>query len=322
MKKTLLFCLIAILTINLSAQNEVILRFDHKVGEDQLAFNVQYTETEQGYDFTITRLTYYISEIEITHDGGQTTMIDDTWLLVHAPDDKDFSLGEHNITAVEGIKYWIGIDTAHNHLDPAQYALDHPLALQDPSMHWGWASGYRFIALDGMSGDNMDTEYQLHGIGDANYFDVELELLSVIEDGKVIIPIVADYMRLYRNIDVTTGPLEHSELGLPVILLENMSEIVFSPFAYSDINDNSFDGTFNLGPNPVIDGSLSVKLNLVSGNDYNMIVTDILGREIINTDFDSGNQTVNLEFDHEGIYIVALLQNGVPVITEKVIVNQ
>ncbi|MBK7304311.1 MAG: hypothetical protein IPI90_13940 [Saprospiraceae bacterium] len=31
-------------------------------------------------------------------------------------------------------------------------SVDSPLAFQDPSMHWGWTSGYRFIALEGMIG--------------------------------------------------------------------------------------------------------------------------------------------------------------------------
>ena len=56
-------------------------------------------------------------------------------------------MGPWDIEGVRGVKLHLGVDPAHNHADPSTYASDHPLSLQNPTMHWGWSAGYRFMAI-------------------------------------------------------------------------------------------------------------------------------------------------------------------------------
>lgn len=73
-----------------------------------------------------------------------------------------------NVNKVEAITFSVGVEQAYNHLDPASFPPDDPLAPQNPEMHWGWVSGYRFAAVEGEAGPNLDQHFEIHSIGDAN----------------------------------------------------------------------------------------------------------------------------------------------------------
>ena len=56
----------------------------------------------------------------------------DMYLLVRPAVDSMYDLGSHpDITNVESITFSVGVDQAHNHLDPASYPASHPLAPQN-----------------------------------------------------------------------------------------------------------------------------------------------------------------------------------------------
>lgn len=318
----LLLSLIGLLTMTAISQTEMVIRFDHMMGAEQFELNTEYNQTDLGYNFSITRLQYYVSEIEITHDGGQKTMISDTWLLVDASKSVDYSLGYPAINSVEGISFWIGVDQEHNHLDPTQYEAGHPLAPQNPVMHWGWAAGYRFNCLEGQTGFGLLLTYQIHALGDANYHEVAFETGAYQENNQMVIPIVADYMGLYEGINVSDGLIEHSESGAAATLLDNMSENVFSATYYTGVKENKFEGTFAIGPNPSTNGKAKAMLSLPIENTYNVSLIDLSGRLVSSEDIDGGNQIIELEAAHQGIYFVRLSQNGSPVATEKLVVTQ
>jgi len=132
MMKILLLSIAGLLFLTASSQTNLVLHFDQNVGENPLVLNEEYTHPEEGFNFSITRLQYYISEIEITHDGGQITAIEDTWLLVDAAEQSDFELGSYNISNVEGISFWIGVDEPHNHLDPTKISRGTSIGTSEP----------------------------------------------------------------------------------------------------------------------------------------------------------------------------------------------
>ena len=141
----------------------------------KLAFNTGYT-TPAGYPLKFTRLQYYISQMEITHDGGQVTPMTDLYILANGLVPKDFDLGSYAIDEVEKISFYIGVDQQSNHSDPALWPSGHALALQFPTMHWGWAAGYRFAAIEGKAGNGFFFTYQIHALGDQHYGKAELDV--------------------------------------------------------------------------------------------------------------------------------------------------
>ena len=323
MKKIILFVLVlGALSFQINAQNSVTLNINHKLGDADFAMN-QAAKNNIDHDFKVTRLEYYISEISLIHDGGNETQIEDVWILANASTKTEVDLGEHNITSVEKIILHVGVDPDHNHLDPSSYQGSHPLAPKSPSMHWGWTAGYRFIAYEGHGGVNLNQLFQLHGLGDNNYFTTEVELDATADNNALSINLDADYTRALENVSVNSGVIVHGDNLEAKQCLENFRDFVFSPASITSSTINFSEvSEFNIFPNPVVNSISIIKLDLEeSGNEYDLTVTSISGKQLqIQHDVLYG-QTIDFSNQVSGMYFVNLIKEGQTIITKKIFVK-
>ncbi len=324
MKKLLLSCLAFLAVWSVAqAQNNLELHLSPRLGNAPFALN---TPVSAGsYDYKITRLEYYISEIKITHDGGQESAMTDMYLLVRPAVDSMYDLGSHpDITNVESITFSVGVDQAHNHLDPASYPANHPLAPQNPAMQWGWSAGYRFVAIEGKAGTNFANDFEIHALGDANYKTLTLPTTAETHpNGDKTIHLIADYSQVLNSINVSAGLIVHGSTGKAVTLMNNMKNVVFSADAVSMTIDPAFEGAFSVSPNPAVSGKVVASMTLPAGFDYRISLTDLAGRVVLNQPIAAGDQS--FAFDqalNAGMYFVHLWQNTRPVVVEKLVVTQ
>ncbi|NNE56098.1 MAG: T9SS type A sorting domain-containing protein [Flavobacteriales bacterium] len=302
--RTLILVVCTLIGMTSVAQVDIILTIDHQFDGQALVANTTYT-TADGYDVDIDRLEYYLSEIKITHDGGQVTLVEDTWLLVDALNATSINLGAFNIYSVEAIEFGIGVDEDHNHLDPATWPSDHPLAYQSPSMHWGWSSGYRFVALEGNTGSNMVLVYEIHALGDQNYHYEVIESGANATSGAYIIPLVANYANCFQNVDVSGGLTEHSDQNEAADLLDNMSSNVFSSSAAPTSIESLASTEMLIAPNPTVDGEVNIRFTGdLSGNWLD--VYDITGRKVQQHQLINSSNNLQVSLDRAGIYLVSL----------------
>ncbi len=307
------------------AQTEVSLQINHKLGDAPFEM-LSTSSNNMGLEFQFDRLEYYISNISIQHDGGTSTAVEDLYLLVDAGEDTQVDLGSYDIESIEGITFSIGVDEDVNHGDPSLWAAGHPLAPQNPSMHWGWAAGYRFLAAEGMAGDAMTQGFELHGLGDINYQQdgVQLEATAMEQDGKMLIQVDADYSNVLFNIDVSQGVISHGETGQAKRGVENMVANVFTGIVEEDINvaiqDLPLNDQFSVYPNPS-DGPVTFALKVE--NSYcvegTVEVLDATGKIVQSVALSSGAKSVEMETS--GLYIVQLKQHGQLKASKKVLIK-
>lgn len=323
MKKTFLLTLLSILAFILNGQVNVTLHMEEKLGDQYFAYNLT-SEAEMGYSFNVSRLQYYVSEIKLIHDGGQVTPVTDLYLLIDAGVQSSFPLGNFSITDLEKIEFSIGVDSAHNHLDPALYPQDHPLALQDPSMHWGWFSGYRFIALEGKAGldeGSMVNNYQIHTIADANYRTILLDVNEVVSGDNMTIPIQADYNQLFNDVDVSGGMIAHGGNGASKQIADNTRDFVFTASALTSIDKSDVLGTFKISPNPS-DGFLHIQYDLENAGNLELAVTDLDGRVVYKTQLDPLQKLFTFKANlPAGFYVTSLFNNNNLIATQKIVMK-
>ena len=133
-----------------SQTNQVVFAFDHQAGADPLVVNQTILPIWNNKKVILTRAEFYISEVEIQHPDGMKMPLTDQYLLVNAKNPAaEFDLGIWPVETAHGVTLHLGVPAAVNHNDPTTLPSGHPLAPQNPSMHWGWSSGYRFIAIEG-----------------------------------------------------------------------------------------------------------------------------------------------------------------------------
>ena len=302
MKNYLLtFLVLGLFSISSFAQNSIQLHIHHKLGDETF-----YLDTEAanniGNKFNVERLEYYISEISILHNGTIETPINDLWVLANAADETTVvDLKMHNIDAIHGIKFHIGVDPEHNHADPSNYGSGHPLAPQFPSMHWGWSAGYRFLAYEGMGGENLNRTCELHGLGDNNYFETVVYTDVAASNGEINININADYTRVLENINVNSGVIVHGDRDEARQALENFRDYVFSAADdATSIVDFSEINSFDLYPNPASAGNSFISINATQNLDYQVKVYDVLGREVAHLESVQSNAPTALKLEEAG----------------------
>ena len=106
------------------------------------------------------------------HDTGKISQATGVYILANASQVLEVDLGSFDVTNVEAIKFSVGVNEPENHEDPTKWDSNHPLYPKSPSMHWGWASGYRFVALEGKTGDQLNKTFEIHALGDDNYHKI------------------------------------------------------------------------------------------------------------------------------------------------------
>lgn len=302
--------LIAMSFGSVQAQNEVSLDIQHMLGDQAFAF---FQDAEQSsFIFELDRLQYYISDIAITHDGGTQTDIEDVWLLINSSSDDSHSLGSWDINEVESISFHIGVGPDVNNEDPAAWPQGHPLYPQNPSMHWGWASGYRFVAMEGMSGStDTDQVFEIHALGNDYYYQTSVDVSAQASSGELTIPIVADYVQALNDMDLSGGTITHGSFGVAITLLQNFSTDVFTAGVVSSVEEYEFDGDLTVSPNPS-EGAATLNLSIPTGEDYSLRIIDMNGRAVESMGLNVTTGTVELPELSSGLYLIELQQAGKP----------
>jgi hypothetical protein len=316
MKSLFTLILVFIIAISGSTQKNVQLNLNHLIGNQELELGAAYEmDGQYQFPYKIDRLQYYISEITLIHDGGQRTKVNDVWLLVTAPETKVFDLGDFNINNIEGIEYYVGVNDEVNFLDPSSYPDGHPLANQSPSMHWGWAAGYRFAALEGYSGDGFFLNYQIHSLGEANYKKVSLGLNAVNSGDDINIYLDADYENIFDKINFSKLVFIHGFDGMASELMNILGKNVFSASEISSVNEEIYTDTKFLVSN-IADNQI-LRITDLPG-DFEISILNTQG-QLIHKQLISGNEEIQLT--ESGFYFGYFSQNGRLIKTEKILVR-
>ncbi len=307
MKKQITLSVFAILLSSLLfAQNTINLNIKHKLGAEEFAF-AQSSQNNLSNDFNVKRHQYYISGVTLVHDGATETQLDSIWILADAGTSTTQNLGVHNISNIEAIKFHIGVEPSFNHGDPSLFKKSHPLGPKSPSMHWGWTSGYRFIAVEGKGGSNLSSVFELHGLGDNNYHETTVSVAATAVNNIVDINVYADYTKVIEDISVSSGTIVHGETGNAKKAIENFRDFVFSDAeviqsAPSVGNVTSID----IYPVPAKDGRTNLQVNTLSKLNFNAEIINIQGKSIKMLTNLQTNTKHQIEVNESGVYFIKI----------------
>lgn len=304
------FLLLAYIMLNYSysySQKEVHLQLNQYIGNTP--FNIgDGGTTDLGTKFNISRLDYYISSIKLHHDGGMTTNVSNKYIFVSKGRTVDELLGSFNIGLLDSITFSVGVDATNNHGDPTLWPANHPLAPKSPEMQWGWAAGYRFVAIEGKSGANLQFEYQIHALGDVLYKPTTIKTHGSDHNGEIMIAIDADYGQSLKGINMNKNVIQHGSIKEAISLMSNYNQNVFKATESISASHDIEVGTLKIYPNPVIDGKVTIALTDEQVLNSNIIIRDAVGRIAYKI---SNPTTLNeVSVEQNGFYLIELIQAG------------
>ncbi|MBL7923256.1 MAG: hypothetical protein JNL88_03570 [Bacteroidia bacterium] len=140
-----------------------------------------------GESFTISKLKYYISNVQLMKDDAVTFTMPESYFLVDESNQASTKLSIPDVPAgsYNKIRFLIGVDSARN-VSGAQTG-----ALTPSDMFWTWSTGYIFFKMEGSSSASSNGSYIYHiaGFRDANntnalrWVELDFNGSSLIVDG-------------------------------------------------------------------------------------------------------------------------------------------
>ena len=312
--KYLIIAIVLVLSTGILAAAEVNLNIDYNVDGKEFKMNTEYTNAK-GIKYKITRFEYYMCGFEL--DGQDL----DYYLLSNGSYEK-YSLGSYDIDKVNKITMSFGVKKEDNiDQDPNKRGPLHPLGPKDPSMHWGWAAGYRFWVVEGIvDHDNdgvYDKSFQYHVLGDEAFRTMTLDVDAVSQGGVIDININFDVQKLLKTVDMTKFVAYHDFYNnVPEIrdFINNIasSEVVTSKTT-SSVETNDF--IIEIFPNPATN-YLKVGQQYLN-SDYSIIAIDGAITQIGTI---KSNQ-INLDNLVSGTYIIRIYDSNGNINTAKFVKN-
>lgn len=322
MKTLLLIICFTVCTALLAAQPRTVkLMIDHSTNDDNYQ-DLRHFEIWDGKVAYMDNLLYYIHDVKIVTDSGDTMGIPGQHFMVDAANQVDYELGTFDADSAVQVLFQWGVSADKNHEDPSQYPLDHPLAHQNPTMHWGWNTGYRFLRADGVVDSNDDNDpdmaFEYHMVGDQFRGPINTDCVSLInDDGELEVWITAHYEHLFNLVDIIGETVIHGwTRPIPTISDNLKSAPVFdvfdgrAPTPPVGVNDPEQQLSFNLWPNPAPEGMVNLTFSEVPSVDGTITIYDMTGKATAQILFPSTHKTISLPQLNPGLYMVRVADHS------------
>lgn len=218
----------------------LVVKFDNGVGDQDFIFGNTYNKSN-GESYQLETVKYIISNIRVTDNQGNTFM--------YPAENNVFIIDEANANAAGEI--WITLDnvTAADYtsitfgvgIDQDRYSLgaegqgDFLEEAQTAGMLWSWATGFRFVRLDGTYSSNTATDEALNihmgsvGTSLDNYREVTLSFPNTVKVRPNLEPqihIEADLSKIFdgsTSVNFADGYSQvHTDQNTTPVIANNM----------------------------------------------------------------------------------------------------
>lgn len=282
---------------------EIIFQLNHKYNGSEFTINEGYL-VDGTTPIEFSRMEYYLHINQVTNSLGiSMNFNENTYILVN-PSQNEYNIGSHEVSDVNKLFFHLGVSPEVNHNDPTLLEASHPLAPQNPSMHWGWAAGYRFIAIEAMVDKNEDgileTVLNYHVVDDSYYTSLDITDAAVETETSITFFIDVNYDKMFENINTSEGGNFHGVYDENLALVNNIAtNNVFTVSENLNLTETiDLNGIF---PNPFTN---VIQLNLNQNSRVKLF--NVLGDLIEIHDFNKGPQHIKTEQLTNGVYILSI----------------
>ena len=306
-------------------QTDVTLNITHEFGGQAFAYNQTYT-TSSGLAVSFDRVQYYLSGINIVHDGGQSTQLSDPYVLASG-NVSSYVLGSENVTNVEGLDFDLGVDANANSMGLSSWPNGHPLAAQSPSMDWGWPSGYFFFVIDGKADQDGDgtpeKTFQYRGLGQTLLRNVnQVSTTASASGGAVTVQMYCDIADWVMDMDMVNDGVLHNASAQNINVADNTNTYSVFSGSSSVSTGKEIEREANVNIDYQLPYAPTIFYDMVSNEKVDLKIYDIKGQMVISQNgmSGSGNYFITKELE-SGTYI-ATLSNGSVSKSVKILVQR
>lgn len=292
------------------AQKNVFLSLAPKFGNQDFQLLQNYTGND-GIAVKIEHFNYYLSDVQLFHDNGQSTYLQTAiWLVT--PNNFNIYLGYLDVNQIDSISFMIGVPKRYNTQsgtlaqDISTYPETHPLSFQMPSMYWGWSFGYMHMIVGGKADSNNDnipnSYFELHNLGNNNQQMVSLPVIQTNLTNQTDLHLNCHVDRWLNNISLANVGILHEETGLNLTIMQNvLSQDVFTLDATAGLSNITSD-LFKLTQNNHEIFIESLQNNILKSLEC----LDSQGRIFVAQTFEKDNISINTSTFPKGLYLLKI----------------
>ena len=257
-----------------------------------------------GQFLSVDYLNYYVSDVMITHDGGQILTASPAVFLVSMEEHLLF-IGNFQVENIEHIEFTLGVPERFNTQDGAEatdissYPAGHPLSFQDPGMYWGWAFGYMHVVTAGTP------TFELHNVGPQLAKQISLDVIPTeTSSAQIDIELYCNVDRWFNSILFSGMLISHGAGPENVQMMSNLlTEDVFSISAQASIPEHINTQSF------VYHNQAGLNVSNIPSHATSVKITDQLGRLVLAQNILGASELV-LACEHEGIIFISLINQA------------
>jgi hypothetical protein len=314
-----IFTAVAISVAAFAHGGDLTLNFKTNINGNALQFNNEYNIG--GANAQVNFLGYYISDIKVVKSDNSEVSISGIYLV---KGNETLTLtDELDAGSYKAIKFNVGIaDSLTNHGDPSLQPSGSPLALQTPSMHWSWNTGYIFFRLDGLVDTSVNNQhgatesltYHLGRLSSVRTVNIQ-ENFTIVgthdNPGQYEADVVLNLENVFSDINLKTNRVTMT-MNNPTLATEACDNLPdafeFSLRNVTGINDKNIASGVKLYPNPATE-SIVVEITDVNNNSSVNLI-DITGKQLSESVFENGKATFNISSLENGIYFIKQYNTG------------
>lgn len=205
---------------------------DVNVDGDSLIYGQPFIINGTAMNFSTVR--FYMGGIKFTQANGDVIDLSGQYLLA-GPRTGGGINEALAISNINRVQFFIGVDSVTNRMSESDFTSrpqNDPLGMQDPSMHWSWNTGYRFLRVDGKTDTDGDgtpeTPVQYH-LGNNNMLkNIDISTNFPMVAGENDLHIQFDLARFFNGVDPSTELETHvgDNPELAVRLRDNLPQAV------------------------------------------------------------------------------------------------
>ena len=308
MKNSLLGIVFVLILNQGFSQKNIFLDISPMFQSSSLEMNVNYTAWD-GKTIKFDHFDYYLSDVQIFHDGGQSILLDSVFLV--EPQNHTLYLGGHNVNQIEQISFIVGVpkpmntQTGVEAIDISLYPENHPLSFQTPSMYWGWQAGYMHMIVGGYADDNgdgsLEAYFEMHNLGNQKLVEFPNVIQTNTSSNQIDIFMNCQVDRWINTIPLSTVGVAHGETGSNATILNNvLTQDVFIQPANASIESINSNAKIYFS-----NDQNSLEIHWKELNDLEKIrVIDINGKIISEFTTNEYQSQLSIENLEKGYYIV------------------
>ena len=239
-----IWILCGIWSICLAANVAVLIQPDFS--GNPLAYDELTNTTPAGQRISVTRLDFLVSDIALLNSAGNWHNLTNCYAYVSGRKGRlRFELSAIPSARYDRIRFHIGLSSAVNHKNAAEYPPGHALNPEVNGLHWGWSGGYVFLALEGRWQANQDfnspqtmaSGYSYHIATDAQLMTIELPVqLELLSDSELRIAFNIDRIFTQPNQILLSEQTNSTHSRTNDSLVTKLRENVEHAFSITSVN--------------------------------------------------------------------------------------